>query len=134
MSTTIVDQQPPSVRGPAVLRAAVVDDDAVTRSLAARVLELAGLEAATYPSADAAWQELSRADSPVDVVVTDAEMPGSLDGLRLVEQLDAVRRGVRVVVMSSSSEALGAALALAGVVGVLQKPFLPCRLVELVLA
>jgi CheY-like chemotaxis protein len=69
-------------------RVLVVDDSDGYRLLATRVLGVAGYEVEPAESGSAAWARLQR--EPVDVVVTDAEMPG-MDGLELVRRVRASR-------------------------------------------
>lgn len=113
------------------IRAAVVDDDDLLRLLIARMLTEAGVEAISYPAADDAWCDLTLGSRPVDLVVTDVDMPGELDGIRFATCLAHAFEGVRVIVMSGCAESLQRAREIAGVVGILEKPFAPGRLLEL---
>ncbi len=62
----------------------VVDDEPATRSGLKRLLEQAGLEAATAGDGAAALAIVS--DNPVDVLITDLRMPG-MDGIELLRTL-----------------------------------------------
>ena len=68
--------------------------------------------------------------TPFDVVVTDAIMPGGMNGLELVEWLRIVQPGLPVVLMTGySDEAFGGELP-AGV-DLLRKPFTAAALLDL---
>ncbi len=66
---------------PAVL---IVDDEAIIRMYAAVLVEDAGYVAIEAATADEALAILSARDD-IRVLFTDVEMPGSLNGLELVE-------------------------------------------------
>jgi CheY-like chemotaxis protein/anti-sigma regulatory factor (Ser/Thr protein kinase) len=65
-------------------RVLVIDDDPDALDLFARLLERAGAEVRTAPSAASALQAMSAA--PFDAVLSDIEMPGE-DGLALIQRL-----------------------------------------------
>jgi DNA-binding NtrC family response regulator len=103
--------------------ALVVDDDPIMRELAGRVLRRAGMGCLGFASADDALPALAELDDEVSVLVTDVQMPGSLDGLGLARHAGEAHPGLPVIVMSGAAEALEAAAALGAVVAVLEKPF-----------
>lgn len=102
-------------------RVLVVDDDLACRVLATLLLEHAGHSPAAVASVDRALERL--ADTEVDVVVTDLNMPGrsGLDLLLLMRE-----RGLRqpVVVMTGSDDdvLIGLTIEL-GASSVLRKPY-----------
>src|SRR5215467_10645524 len=115
-------------RSRVALRVLIVDDSPVMRSFIRRVVDLSGLEVACYTQAgdgDGALQAL--AEQPVDVILTDINMPG-MDGEQLVEHLqhDGSLRGIPVVVVSTdaTSGRMERMLAL-GAKGYVTKPFSP---------
>ncbi|MEI7743381.1 MAG: response regulator [Chloroflexota bacterium] len=120
-----------AIRADRPAHALVVDDDDLVRTLATRVLELAGLRVTAVADARDALVRLTAGPADVDLVLTDVEMPGALDGLALAADLGTLAPWLPVIVMSSSDEALGRARILLGVVGVLAKPFAPQVLAEL---
>jgi two-component system, chemotaxis family, chemotaxis protein CheY len=110
------------------LRVLIVDDSAAMRSFIRRVVELSGLELAECRQAGdgaAALRELE--SSPVDLILTDINMPG-MDGEQLVERLQRERalRSIPVVVVSTdaTTSRIKRLLAL-GARGYVTKPFSP---------
>ena len=71
-------RRPPDLSGKVFL----VDDEASVRRALTRLLRAAGLEVASYPSAEALLAELSPAEKGPACVVADLQMPG-LTGLGL---------------------------------------------------
>jgi CheY-like chemotaxis protein len=62
----------------------LVEDEGIIRMASAAILEDAGYDVLEAADAEAALTALG-AHPEVDVVVTDVQMPGRLDGLKLVE-------------------------------------------------
>jgi two-component system chemotaxis response regulator CheB len=85
------------------IRLLIVDDSAVARAVFARMVgDRPEFEiAATVPGADAALAVL--AQTRVDIIILDIEMPGQ-DGLTALPGLLAASRGARVLIVSSSAE------------------------------
>jgi two-component system chemotaxis sensor kinase CheA len=90
----------PEATGPA--RILVVDDTAVVRELERSILEEAGYRVRTATDGRAALAAL--AGTPVDLVVTDVDMPGG-DGLELTRAIRAEPglAGLPVVVVTSKA-------------------------------
>ena len=104
----------------------VVDDDASVRSLVVKTLGRKGYRVLHAASA-AEGLTIARAEGALDLLLTDARMPG-MSGLDLAKTLAAERPGMRVVVMSGFSEAtLDVSRAGASAV-LIQKPFAPAEL------
>ena len=83
-------------KGPAVL---VVEDEALIRLGAVRMIENAGFEVIEAAGADEAIQILeSRSD--IRVVFTDIHMPGSMDGLKLAHAVRHRWPPIKIVVTS----------------------------------
>ena len=61
----------------------VLEDDEIIRSLMVDVLEEFGAIVTSFPSADEGMIYLERADDPVDLIVSDIQMPGLLNGYDL---------------------------------------------------
>lgn len=68
---------------------ALVEDEPVVRDLTACELADLGFKVIEFESADAALPWLERHGQELSVVVTDVQMPGTLNGLQLVEILTA---------------------------------------------
>jgi two-component system, response regulator PdtaR len=111
----------------------LVDDDPVVRVLAGRVLRRAGMGCLGFASADDALPALAELRGEVSVLVTDVQMPGSMDGLGLAAHAGEAHPGLPVVVMSGSPGALERAAALAPVAATLAKPFPTAELARVVL-
>lgn len=98
----------PDVHPPAAIL--VVDDDPILRSTLAFEIRDAGYQVREASNTDEAEQILSTG-APIDVVVTDIEMPGPRDGLALAKSVRAFRPHIKVIVASG-------AIPRTGVVGV----------------
>jgi two-component system, response regulator PdtaR len=77
----------------------VVEDDVLVRLTLAEILMDAGFSVTQAASADEALKILQAGGVP-DLVITDIEMPGSLDGLQLAARLRDAWPGVRTLVVS----------------------------------
>ncbi|MCX8255064.1 hypothetical protein RHAL1_02981 [Beijerinckiaceae bacterium RH AL1] len=80
----------------------VVEDEPLLLMLAADIVEDAGFEAVTAPNADKAIEVLlSRAD--IDIVFTDIDMPGSMDGLKLAAAIRDRWPPIEIIVTSGKA-------------------------------
>lgn len=77
----------------------VVEDECFVRMVAVDMLEDAGFTVLEAPTADAAWSVLERGPL-VDVLFTDIDMPGSMDGLALAGRVAERWPHIRLVVTS----------------------------------
>ena len=82
------------------LHIVVVDDNPVIRRSYRDVVEEAGCAALEAASADEALRMIEAEGSAVDVVITDIEMPGSMDGIGLAQLI--ARRWPRIGVIVNS--------------------------------
>lgn len=102
-------------------RVHVIDDDAAVRDSIAFILDVAGLEAATYESA-VAFLDASRGLNP-GCIVTDVRMP-QMSGLDLVRRLKETGVNWPVIVITGHADVPLAVEAMkAGVADFLEKPF-----------
>jgi len=101
-------------------RILVVDDEDPVVRLICEALEAAGHR--PLPAAGAAEALERIAAEPFDLIVCDLRMPG-LDGLRLVEQAERLRRGQGARVLLTTGDTLRAGESLPEGVDVLAKPF-----------
>lgn len=85
-----------------LLVALIVEDDVLLRMLASEAFRDQGFIVVEAESADQALSYL-RAGAPAQMVFTDVQMPGILDGAALARALSRDFPGVRVVVTSGSS-------------------------------
>ncbi|NOJ91955.1 response regulator [Corallococcus coralloides] len=94
----------PPVRTPAPRRRRilVVDDSPLTRELVANLLEAVGYDTLRAADGPSALEQLEQAGPPVELVVTDLEMP-EMDGVELTRRLksDPARRGLPVVILTT---------------------------------
>ena len=83
-------------------RLLVIDDSVTTRTLEKSILEAAGYEVATAVDGDDAWRYLQ--ENPVDLVVSDIEMP-RMDGFALTETIRGSPRLAALPVVLFTSRA-----------------------------
>ena len=76
-----------------------VDDDAAIRDVVGILLRNEGYLVETATDGMQAWHRLTSGGEPVDLVVTDNEMP-ELSGLALVERIRSAGISVKVVMFS----------------------------------
>jgi CheY-like chemotaxis protein len=77
----------------------VVEDEPLVRALTVDALEDEGFEVIEAPTGDQALRVL-KARSDVDVVLTDVDMPGSIDGFQLARMARTMFPHVLVIVVS----------------------------------
>src|SRR5688572_20926472 len=94
-----------SAKSDSPFRVLVVDDHARARESVADVLRCAGYEVAVCASANEGLARL--ADRPVDVVVTDLQMPG-MDGLEFICEIERRRLGVQVLMITAHASVTSA--------------------------
>ena len=80
----------------------VVDDEAGVRVMVARMLALSGYSVISAQSGEEAVSIVQDYAAPIDLVVTDVRMP-EMSGPEMVEQLQKMRPGIRVMYMSAFS-------------------------------
>lgn len=78
----------------------IVEDEYLVRDLAVCELEDKGYTVVEFDCADAALPYLREHGGEAALVVTDVQMPGSLNGLELVAILDRLWPGVPVLITS----------------------------------
>ena len=110
------------------LHVLIVDDSPAMRSFIRRVVELSGVEVEEYIQAGDGAEALGLLDiQPVDIILTDINMPG-MDGEQFLARVreDPLRRRIPVVVVTSDATPGRVERMLAlGAQGYLTKPFLP---------
>ncbi|NVZ72468.1 response regulator [Pseudomonas costantinii] len=109
----------------------VLEDDEIIRSLMVDVLEDFGAHVIAFPSADDGMIFLEQADDPVDLIVSDIQMPGLLNGYDL-SRVVAHRWPSMPVVLTSGNTRLAAQLGTS--VRFLPKPWRVEHLLECVQA
>jgi RNA polymerase sigma factor (sigma-70 family) len=104
----------------ALVKVAIIDDDASVRRALTRLVKSAGIEAASFATAREFLDDPIR--QQMDCVVTDLRMPG-LDGLKLQERLSQALPDVSVVFLTGHGNvSAGVSAMKAGAVDFLEKP------------
>ena len=99
----------------------VIDDDRSIRFVLEKALEGAGMQVASYASADTALSAISKQEPAV--ILTDIRMPG-MDGLELLERINASFPELPVIIMTAHSDLDSAVSAYkGGAFEYLPKPF-----------
>jgi putative two-component system response regulator len=102
--------------------ALVVDDERAVRDLIASILSRAGYRVLTAASAGEAIEIVER--EPVEVVLTDVNMPGSISGLELIDELHARKPSLPIIPVTGSADEANLKEALdRGAAGFITKPF-----------
>ena len=107
----------------------VLEDDEIIRSLMVDVLEEFGAQVISFPSADEGMIFLERSSDPVDLIVSDIQMPGLLNGYDL-SRVVAHRWPSLPVVLTSGNTAMAAQLG--STMRFLPKPWSTERLLDCV--
>jgi len=84
-------------------RIALAEDDPGVRQATLLILEDLGYEVEAYPSGPDFLEALAKDDRPVELLLTDFDMPG-LNGYELARQLRALRPDARVLLTSGLPE------------------------------
>jgi CheY-like chemotaxis protein len=107
----------------------VVEDETLVRLFASDFLDEAGFKVFEAVNADEALRVL-QARPDVQVVLTDIEMPGSMDGLELTKVIRQRWPGVGIVV--TSGRAVPGRDGLPDGTAFITKPFLPGTVVQVI--
>jgi DNA-binding NtrC family response regulator len=103
------------------MRVLVVDDHASAREAVSDVLRQAGYDVVTCASATEALGRLAR--QPLDVVVTDLQMPG-MNGLEFIREIERRRLAVQVLMITAHASVASAVEAMRhGAFDYIEKPF-----------
>ena len=105
----------------------IVEDEPSVRSLVASALRHDGYRLLIASSAEEALTQAGAHDGPIDLLLTDAMMPGK-SGVELAGLLTAQRPGLPVIVMSGYTEDTLDVPGLKEPIALLQKPFSPREL------
>jgi FixJ family two-component response regulator len=102
------------------MKVAVIDDDQSVRSSLARAIKTAGMEVASFSSADEFLNDPSL--NQIDCAVTDVRMPG-IDGLALQEMLAQTQPHLSLVFITGQGDIpMGIKAMKGGAVDFLEKP------------
>jgi DNA-binding response OmpR family regulator len=103
----------------------LVEDEVLIRLPIAEYLRHCGYRVLEAANADEGLTILQKADVRVDVVLSDIEMPGSIDGFGLAQWVRANRPGMDVVLVGTPQRAANAAAGLCESGPTLMKPYEP---------
>src|SRR5436305_220168 len=90
----------------------VVEDEVLVRMAVAQQLRECGYRVIEAADADEALTVLEHGGASIHVVLTDVEMPGSMDGFSLAAWIREHRAGVTVMLTGSEARAVKAAMEL----------------------
>ncbi len=117
----VTSEASPSPRGHGVIL--VVEDQEMVRDFTATFLRAAGYEVITADTADAALESIRSNSGPINLVLTDYNMPG-MNGLELIEQLAYERPGIKSILVSGFlDEEQMARVEENGTIQLLRKPY-----------
>jgi PAS domain S-box-containing protein len=102
----------------------LVEDEAVVRNLARRVLRDSGYRVIEARSGEEALRLAGEHADRIDLLLTDVVMPG-MNGRELADRLGEIRPGTRVVFMSGYTEDVILKRGVSGDLAFLAKPFTP---------
>ena len=102
----------------------VVEDEVLLRLSIAAYLRDCGYKVIEAADADEAVLVLKQSDLDIDVLFTDIEMPGAMDGFGLAQWTRANRPGLDVILTGSAPRAVNAAAMLCED-GPMPKPYEP---------
>jgi CheY-like chemotaxis protein len=103
----------------------VVEDEVLIRMVISAYLRDCGYKVIEAANADEAILVLQQEELTIDVVFTDTEMPGSMDGFGLSQWIRAKRQGLEVILVGSPARAADAAGELCESGPTLSKPYEP---------
>ena len=105
----------------------IVEDEVIIRMSSAATLEDAGFRTLEAGSGTEALEVLL-ANKDIDVLMTDVNMPGEMDGLDLVALVHRFHPSICAIVVSGNASAEDASNA--GAIGFLPKPYMAQSLVN----
>jgi two-component system, cell cycle sensor histidine kinase and response regulator CckA len=116
---------------PATATLLIAEDETSVRNLVASTLKAEPYQLLLAASAEEAMDIAARHDGRIDLLLTDAIMPGR-SGIELANALVAARPGMPVIVMSGYTEETLNVHGLEHEIVLLQKPFTPRELRQLI--
>src|SRR5438270_33237 len=108
----------------------VVEDEVLIRMVISQYLRDCGYRVIDAANADEAVMVLQEPDLRIDVVLSDVEMPGSMDGFGLSQWVRQHREGLAVILVGSPVKAADAAGDLCESGPMLSKPYEPQFVVD----
>jgi CheY-like chemotaxis protein len=123
---------PGTSHAPSLFNVLVVDDEPAIREWVCRALARSGIEAVAAATGREALRLVADGAVRPTVLLTDLEMP-SMGGVELAARMQALRPGIRIVMMTGNAERAAAARERSAMAAaVLDKPILLADLVAAV--
>lgn len=116
MQTVFTDSKD---RTPTIL---VVEDEFLIRAMLSDYLQGCGFKVLEGSTADEALAIIEKLAVPIDVVLTDIRMPGSMDGFGLARWIRTYRPGMQVILTSGEAKKADAAKELCENAAFFEKP------------
>ena len=108
----------------------VVEDDILIRMVISQYLRECGYRVIEAVSADEAILVLQKPELKIDVMLSDVETPGSMDGFGLSQWVRKHRQGLDIVLVGNPERAADAAADLCESGPMLAKPYEPQLVVD----
>src|SRR5262245_23388161 len=115
---------------PLTLRPLLVEDEVLIRLSIAKYLRHCGYRVLEAANSDKALLILQKPDIPVDVLMTDIDMAGSMNGFGLAHWARTLRPELEVVLAGTAERAAEAAAELCDDNPLMTKPFDPQLIVD----
>lgn len=108
----------------------IVDDDVLVRLVIADYLRECGYKVCEAANADEAVAMLEAPEVSIDIVFSDVQMPGDMDGFGLARWIRANHPGVHVILTSGVDRSADIAATLCEAGPLLEKPYSPESVVD----
>jgi CheY-like chemotaxis protein len=108
----------------------VVEDEVLIRMVICEYLRDCGYRVVEAANADEAMLVLQQDDFSIDAVLSDVDMPGSMDGFALAQWVRLHRPGLDIILVGSPDRAAAAAAELCEQGPTLAKPYEPQAVVD----
>src|SRR2546423_6149394 len=108
----------------------VVEDEILVRYVISDYLRECGYKVIEASSADEALEVLQKASVRVDIILSNVQLPGAIDGFALARWVRANHSGLGVILASTLSRAADAAAELCEEGPMLSKPYEPQVVVD----
>jgi CheY-like chemotaxis protein len=119
-----------SAEGPAHEVVLVVEDEVLVRCVISDYLRECGYKVIEASSAEEALQVLQKASVRVDILLSNVQLPGVIDGFALARWVRANHSGIGVILAGTISRAADAAAELCEEGPMLAKPYEPQAVVD----
>jgi len=114
----------------------IMDDEQVVREIASRMLQKGGYSTVQAEDGNEAlkkYKETMNTNKPLDLVIMDLTVPGGMGGLETIKKLKQLDPNARAIVSSGySNDPVMADHEKYGFIGVLDKPYLKSKLLQVV--